>query len=115
MTYTPKVGDRVRVTTVREGIVRQNEERDWILADFNAGTRRPLPIGASDSTIEKLQDPEPEWVNGDVIRLGSTGGVFVRSGDAWRHAKTNQWVQGLNFAQHWREGILEILYKHDAA
>jgi hypothetical protein len=107
--YQPKKGDRVKVTY--EGVV------DWV---SSTGVSFELENGEGShyvndvSTIEKLQNPEPKWVNGDVVQVVSTSGLFVRSGGAWRHAHTNQWVGGANLSKQWADDNLKILYKAHA-
>lgn len=114
MTYQPQVGDRVRVTY--EGIVNS----------VHGGGKRFVCEGAFGAdladpnvTVEKLQDPEPKWVDGDVIKTGH----WVPA-----HRIDGKWINPYGGGVHWfseggecvipeawRDGVLEILYKADAA
>jgi hypothetical protein len=47
------VGDRVRITLVHEGTVRQNEEHDLILVDDNGARWKYFPEAAN-VTVEKI-------------------------------------------------------------
>ena len=113
MTTEYKKGDRVKVTDVLEATITDvhsdgtliTKYGDWIPSDpanISEGWQR---------TIEKLPDPEPTWVNGDVVKVNFTGGVFVRSAGAWLHADTNMWTRGEVIMERWREGNLTVLHK----
>lgn len=131
MTYQPKVGDRVRATLVYEGVARSGANNDSMSGDVYATVvveaANGAPVGARDNlryldvrlwSFEKLQDPEPEWVNGDVIRVSALEpqnpyATFIRVDGSWQGA----WNAGLSatvVTGHWDNGNLEILYKADA-
>jgi hypothetical protein len=129
MTYQPAVGDRVRVTQVHEGEVTNANEIGFCLSSPDGrGIRRSYyydPEGGrtlTNQTIEKLQDPEPRWVNGDVIRNKATGHTMLmnRSG-TWvcscravnSHAGATEPPE--HVTGNWSAGNLEILHKADAA
>jgi hypothetical protein len=112
-----KKGDRVRV--VYEGVV------DWV-----SSTSTTFELGGSESghyphdptrvSIEKLPDPEPQWVNGDVISVPERGSgwppaEFHRIGDRWLTKNG----AGIAIANHlpkwWQEGAVRIIHKADEA
>ena len=107
-----KTGDRVKVTDVLEATIERVTEGGVLVTEFDDWLH---PLDQSQEgwqrTIEKLPDPEPTWVNGDVVRVDSTGGRFVRSGDAWRHVDTNMWTRGEIISEHWSGGSLTVLFK----
>lgn len=75
-----------------------------------------LRLGEPGVTVEKLADPEPEWVNGDVIRLcGSVALTYVRVGDKWIIASSGEQADSDSISNVWRVGRGVILYKADAA
>ena len=121
MSYTPKVGDRVRATDIREGVVTKVEfDAAWI---ETKGGQTALVLNVSDTTLEsrtfeKLQDPEPQWVNGDVIKVGGWLPAYRVKGD-WVAAKFGCQHYMLSadpdiVSKSWRSGNLDILYKADA-
>lgn len=117
--YTPKVGDRVRITTrTLEGeVVRAtfNDDEGYlqqVCLKGDDGFYGWVSCNSSYVTVEKLPDPEPVWVNGDVIWAG--GQVWMRSGGAWRSADKNGWVGGQLITNYWNQGSVTTLYKHDA-
>jgi hypothetical protein len=113
--YKPKVGDRVRVT--HEGEI-QAVDKNRVL--YRVGSGRTFtwfdsgdPKGV---VVEKLQDPEPEWVNGDVIHIIPYVEGY-RIGGKWLHAdgEVHWWSRGGGdvIPRAWATGKLEILYKAD--
>lgn len=114
-TYVPKKGDRVRVTI--EGSVTEVSNRgDWFDVGANCIDLDPKRHDGATYTIEKLADPEPEWVNGDVVKAG----IFVeayRLGGEWRNldGDTHYFSRGgsHHLTEAWRDGKVEILYKAD--
>lgn len=109
--YTPKVGDRVRVTY--EGTI------DWVSRngfDFSVGENDYVELTTREATIEKLQDPEPDWVNGDVVRRSDGASPIVCIAGAWFPVDrpTDARVSHGAVSQSWDAGHLEILYKHTA-
>ena len=131
--YKPKVGDRVRVTRVWEGPVGAIEDTGFrvdgeILGpwfDFRPSADN-LSRGLVEHTIEKLQDPEPEWVNGDVILVSDGEGtktplIYCAVGEfapphqpVWSCASCYQgWHLPASVSEDWRNGDVEILYKAD--
>lgn len=71
--YTPKVGHRVRVTTVREGVV-EGVDRGSVLLD---GRSYVATLRGATRTWERLPDPEPEWQEGDMV-MDAEGRPFRR-------------------------------------
>ena len=120
MSYTPKKGDRVRVTVegevtfVNDDIGRVDLQDGWTF-DYPSKDRAIV-------TIEKLQDPEPQWVNGDVIEVefertapGSPYGPRKAAllNDEWYFADTGDKAGPWFTHNHWPN--IKILYKADAA
>jgi hypothetical protein len=64
-------------------------------------------------TIEKLADPEPKWVNGDVI-LGADANPIARIGGIWLEVANHYQIMDHEVSPKWAKGDIEILYKHDA-
>lgn len=114
-----KKGDRVRVTI--EGEVVGTGATSFRLLTrpgqiiSSSAHVRPNEPGV---TVEKLTDPEPEWVNGDVVKIGLWLPAYRVKGD---------WVAANHGYQHymlsadpdivsksWQSGDLKILYKADA-
>lgn len=124
-TYVPKKGDRVRVTI--EGSVTEVSNRgDWFDVGANCIDLDPKRHDGATYTIEKLADPEPEWVNGDVIHVIGEGGrrtpmIFCAEGEfapphspVWSCASCFQgWHLPASVSEDWRNGDVEILYKAD--
>lgn len=116
-TYTPKKGDRVRVTYVYEGVVEQAATSGVAILDDKQQFR--FEHHASGSTIEKLEDPippEPEWMNGDVIKVPSTfygPRIVARINGEWRFTDIGDKAGPHLIGNHWPD--IEILYKADAA
>ena len=81
--YTPKVGDRVRVTSVVEGVVTE-EGPAWFDIKTATGTATIYAETTSDRTIERLPDPEPEWQPGDVALDECCGLALIRDDGGWR-------------------------------
>ena len=114
MSYTPKVGDRVRATDIREGVVTKVEfDAAWI---ETKGGQTALVLNISDTTLEsrtfeKLRDPEPQWVNGDVVSNGLT--TLVRVGGGWMNGRTGLPAAPRAVSDYWNSGDVKILYKAD--
>lgn len=101
--YKPKVGDRVRVTM--EGHVDAVED-DLLTLDGRH-------IWRHDFTFEKLQDPEPVWVNGDVVQF--TGDPSYQP---IYHLIGGEWIEisGIRCGEtpsDWWPNHMKILYKAD--
>lgn len=115
--YTPKVGDRVRVTY--EGTI------DWVSRNgfvFTIGDNDHVELNTKGAEIEKLQDPEPDWVNGDVVEVvyertvpGNPHGprLVARIGGKWRLADTGEITGPYFMRNHWPDNV-KILHKHTA-
>lgn len=116
--YQPAKGDRVRMTF--EGVV-ENVWGDGVAVD-QAGRDGSRHFSLKDDgvSIEKLQDPEPQWVNGDVVEVK----YYVPA-----HRIDGKWINPTTGNVHYfstpsgvhevptayTEGDLKILYKADAA
>lgn len=114
--YTPKKGDRVRVTY--EGTV------DWLGPSgtfelFAGDLHGHYSADPTRVSIEKLQDPEPEWVNGDVIQvvyertvLGNPYGprLLARINGEWVFADTGKTTGPWFMTNHW-PGNVEVIHK----
>jgi len=115
VTYQPKKGDRVRVTY--EGTVTRVAGDEPVLR-LETG----IWLNAEEAvTVEKLADynPEPEWVNGDVVKIGGwlPGHWFNgswRSAGGGRHPFDGGGGSAARFSNYWQAGEVEILYKQDA-
>jgi hypothetical protein len=115
VTYQPKKGDRVRVTY--EGTVTRVAGDEPVLR-LETG----IWLNAEEAvTVEKLADynPEPEWVNGDVVKIGGwlpghwCNGSW-RSADGGRHPFDGGGGSAARFSNYWQAGEVEILYRQDA-
>lgn len=113
-----KIGDRVRVT--HEGEI-QKIDKNGVL--FRVGSGRTFTWFDSCNTeaaitIEKLPDPEPEWVNGDVIELLGLESDYVDRFEyhlidgAWIHYHGGTF--GESVSDYWNEGRVRIIHKADA-
>jgi len=112
--YTPKVGDRVRATRTIEGEVTLVVHRDiskWREGRLDLQTSEGLIELHDDDewTFEKLVDPEPDWVSGDVISAG--GGVYARIGLSWVDVVTGKSVLSNLIWNYWERGAVEILHR----
>jgi hypothetical protein len=114
-TPTLKKGDRVRVTY--EGTIA------WLGTHGTFGLEGTqeghYPDDPTRVSIEKLADPEPEWVNGDVVKIGGwlPGHWFNgswRSAGGGRHPFDGGGGSAARFSNYWQAGEVEILYKQDA-
>jgi hypothetical protein len=94
---TPKVGDRIRVLYVMEGVVTRVNDRGTI--DFG-DTYFVLPqeLETGECKLEILERAKPKWQDGDVAEfLGSTrfylgGEWFTPSGPYMgQHPSTNEY------------------------
>ena len=107
-----KEGDRVKVTF--EGVVVRADEHAigvHTMPGKLVSSSARLRAGEAGVTIEKLRDPEPEWVNGDLIKCG--GAIFSRCRDVWRSTSDDSIESHLLIANYWKAGKVEILYKAD--
>jgi hypothetical protein len=114
-----KKGDRVRVTlegeitagpgpTGRFRVSPGDFQWAWVTADL----------------IEKIVDPVPVWVTGDVILVGGHDGdrapLLYKQGYGWHCVDRRCIVYGNGVhhsdevAHDWMNGDVEILYKADA-
>ena len=125
--YQPKIGDRVRVT--HEGVI-EKISRNGDLFRVSGGRTFTWFDGLHPEkvTVEKLADynPEPEWVNGDVILVSDGEGtktplIYCAVGEfapphqpVWSCASCYQgWHLPASVSEDWRNGDVEILYKAD--
>lgn len=118
-TYEPKVGDRVRATLTYEGVVKGlpamgGQHVRLEVADYHTDPSRYLDVNLW--SFEKLQDPEPTWVNGDVIKIPGCGDSTLICMKI-----PNKWVvhdalpmRGGWVTEMWEDGKVKILYKADA-
>jgi len=124
--YQPKVGDRVRATRTIDGVVKNIVPADPTWGGY-------LDLQPEDGlswielhkddewTFEKLADPEPEWVNGDVVRYTApenwvnrgTVHVLARVSGFWVDTERGRSVlySPDDFPYLWEQGLVEILYK----
>lgn len=110
-TYKPKVGDRVRVTI--EGEVTEVSPSDgWFDIGANYIPTDRKEWDRAEYTIEKLADPEPKWVNGDVVRHANSVLAF-RHGD-WFNVRTGFVANSEFVSKQWRNDDLQILWKAPA-
>lgn len=116
-----KKGDRVKVTDVLEATITDvhsdgtliTKYGDWIPSDpanISEGWQR---------TIEKLPDPEPEWVNGDVVKVGGWKAGYWYDGkwynaDRKLHIFSGAGGSAITLSDYWVRGEVEILWKADA-
>ena len=120
--YQPQVGDRARATI--EGRVARvsSGPAGQFAIEIHVGGGRIWVFPEDDGvTIEKLQDPEPKWVCGDVVRTKRTGHTAIRTRDGKWACTCPSGVDGgttesqVYVSANWADGNLEILYKADAA
>jgi hypothetical protein len=116
VTYVPKSGDRVRATQTIEGTVTRRFDGidSYIEVDTDEGGIE-LHHLEDRWTFEKLQDPEPKWVNGDVVEVAGAGegARRARVGDKWLNVLYGMPIADVDVSTEWRTGQLEILYKAD--
>lgn len=124
MTYQPRVGDRVRATQTVEGVVTANVDGEHSYVAVRTEKMGRWELHDEDGwSLEKLQDPEPEWVHGDYIKL--EGGhpeefyFLIRmhqlqshGGHHWEDLYGNI-VNDDVITREWNDGTLKILYKAD--
>lgn len=121
--YHPVKGDRVRVTRVFEGIVGEvgctgiRLDHDQAQTRFDFQSPFWATRGMVTQSFEKLADPEPVWVNGDVIHIGPFLKGY-RLGGKWLNedGEVHYWSRGGEalVPKAWREGTLTVLYKADS-
>lgn len=109
--YTPKVGDRVRATRVIEGEVTADRGDGYAFIEVMSEKGRSELFYKHGWSFEKLQDPEPKWVNGDVVSIN--GDVMSRVEGKWVYVEHGTWDYELAEFP-WKRGWVEILYKADA-
>lgn len=104
-----KKGDRVRVTF--EAVVfNDSAASGWV--NVSSGALSNLAT-AQVEHVEKLADPEPVWVNGDLVRRTPTAFPIARIDGRWLRANGFSFSNG-EVSQAWHDGDLEVLYKADA-
>lgn len=87
--YVPKVGDRVRATRIVEGEVIRNVDGHYSYVEVRTDEGVIELHDDERWSFEKLADPEPEWVNGDVIVIRGEGDkrtpmIYVENDDGDR-------------------------------
>jgi hypothetical protein len=110
------VDDKVRVTDVFEGeVIEVTTDGFYIQGSTREFFGEDDLIGTDwKRTIEKLADPEPEWVNGDLIEVTRDGSTFVmvRVDGRWQYV--NDGMLDYEVAEFpWAQGWVKILYKAD--
>lgn len=130
--YSPAVGDRVRATRTIEGVVtliqKDSHLYDAYVGVVNDNGFRFELHEQHGWSFEKLPDPEPEWVNGDVILIIGEAGkrtpmIYCAVGEfapphkaVWACSECSQgWHLPASVSEDWRSGDVEILYKANAA
>lgn len=120
-----KKGDRVRITDVLEDEVLRVEAprpgscygpavklRGGFLFYPERGNRDTDDVMHGwKRTIEKLQPPEPNWVDGDLVSAG--GSIYARSHGVWRHTPSDAIEANMLITNYWHAGKLDVLYKAD--
>lgn len=88
--YLPKVGDRVRVTETREGVVTGAGSLAFTIRQDNDRGYGSYTYSIEHASVEKLPDPESsEWQPGDVayyhywLEVGGEPLVRNFSNDGW--------------------------------
>jgi hypothetical protein len=116
MTYQPKVGDRVRATRVVEGAVTANVDGEYSYVLINTDDGDEELHDDDRWSFEKLADPEPKWVNGDVVRRTYAEELepIARIQGAWRTVNHGLPLADRELSRSWDHGDVEILYKADA-
>lgn len=119
--YTPKVGDRVRATHAVEGTVINTVDDTWSYVEVKTDDGLRYELHDDDSwSFEKLADPEPKWVNGDVILVIGEGGkrtplIYVANDEGDRFWACAECTRGSHPLQHvsadWSNGDVVILHK----
>lgn len=117
-TYRPAVGDRVRV--IHEGEIEQISKKGDLYRVGGGGFGRSFTWFHQDDTetvlsVEKLQDPEPQWANGDVVRSTPLAiRSIARIGGIWLTVENHIQIMDHELSLRWKLGDVEILYKADA-
>lgn len=121
MTYSPRAHDRVRATQTLEGVVVRNVDGVYPRVEIRRDDGWGFELHDTDGwTFEKLQDPEPQWVNGDVVAVVFTGpGLGYPTGPRkaarvdgkWLFTDTGDKAGPHLIGNHWPD--VEILYKAD--
>lgn len=123
MTYQPKIGDRVRASLVYEGVVRglpaHLHEGVHVRVELDAPTAAdPMDLQRYLDervwTFEKLTDPEPEWVNGDVVEVYFQAATpearrYARVGGQWLPVNGGKAAGPYFIGNHWPENLKVIL------
>lgn len=117
MSYEPQVGDRVRVTDVVEGEVTEVDSPEfWI-----GSTYVTQDAGNWKRTIEKVTPPEPEWRNGDVIKVGVfipayriNGHWLTCDGEPHRFDADAEPYLRLSLSDEWTKGRVTVIHKEES-
>lgn len=107
-----KKGDRVRVTF--EGKITATAGS----GHFRVGASVPAngPYGwVFASHMEKLVDPEPDWVNGDLIRIRDDLVLtYMYDKGEWPNIGSDVRIKPDQVTTCWQRGEVKVLYKADA-
>lgn len=110
-----KKGDRVKVAF--EGVITHVEDRIRIITNPESLVSSIATVRLLDPrvSIEKLQDPEPVWVNGDVIKVpddekAGEKYICLRVPGGWI-AQDGGTVNSPYVSRMWAEGKLDALLK----
>ena len=124
MTTEFKQGDRVKVTDVLEATVDRVDHEDGTISTTDGDWLVPSDLLSEgwQRTFEKLPDPEPTWVNGDVILVvdGAIKSPMIynnvtRGEPFWACTSCPKgWHAVLEVSVDWEYGNVEILWKASA-
>lgn len=110
-----KKGDYVRVTHTLEGeVTTVNDPGSGFFVGSSFVPDWLTPVGWT-RTIEKVQPPEPEWVDGDVVRRTYSETALYRQRGQWYTATHGLSLADEALSKSWREGGVDILWKQPAA
>lgn len=111
--YVPQIGHHVRVTKdgVIDDVVPYEEDQYTVSIDGLRYTTGPR----YGHVLTRLPDPEPKWVEGDLIVVDDTSrllrGWDLKAGsNAWRNI-FGEVVDDEHVSNAWREGRVTILYQ----